>query len=134
MPELTDDQIRTIRRAREVLAEEHGWEPGDLAARIGALTWHLGDLLALVDQLTRGAVHEEEEPFCATCGTTIGIFIEHGDGWHHFRGNGTEQNPNVLYDAGHEPVVAWRENLSKKVLTFFFYLLTIERAFDILKG
>jgi hypothetical protein len=50
------------------------------------------------------------EPYCRECGAGIGVFIGHGQGWHHFRGSGTVEAPVELYDAGHEPVVAWREN------------------------
>lgn len=49
------------------------------------------------------------EPYCATCGATLGIFQDHGQDWHHFRGTGTADDPNRLYDAGHVPAVAWRE-------------------------
>jgi hypothetical protein len=51
---------------------------------------------------------DDKEPFCYTCGSPVGIFHGHGTGWHHFTGDGTPENPNELYDAGHEPVVAWR--------------------------
>lgn len=51
---------------------------------------------------------DDLEPYCATCGATVGIFIDHGEGWHHFRGAGTPEDPNELYDAGHEPDLAWR--------------------------
>lgn len=71
---------------------------------------------------------EYGEPFCFTCNGTIGIFIGH-EGWHHFRGNGTEQSPNVLFDAGHEPVVAWSENLSKKSSDFSSLSLAYRTSF-----
>lgn len=56
--------------------------------------------------------HQDEdrlEAYCSACGATIGIFPAHGQGWRHFSGNGTLASPNRLYDAGHEPVAAWRE-------------------------
>lgn len=49
------------------------------------------------------------EPYCAACGAQVGLFIGHGEDWHHFRGTGTVADPNRLYDSDHEPVVAWRE-------------------------
>jgi hypothetical protein len=66
---------------------------------------------------------DDEEPYCCAviaqapgtpvppviCNAAVGIFHGHGDGWHHYRGDGTADNPNELYDAGHEPVIAWRE-------------------------
>jgi hypothetical protein len=51
---------------------------------------------------------DEHEPYCYTCGTRVGIFHDHGDGWHHWRGEGTAEGPVELYDAGHAPEVAWR--------------------------
>lgn len=50
----------------------------------------------------------DAEPYCATCGATIGIFQGHGDAWRHYRGEGTAASPVGLFDAGHEPVIAWR--------------------------
>jgi hypothetical protein len=41
------------------------------------------------------------EPYCTTCGQWASIFIGHGDGWHHYRGEGTVASPVELYDAGH---------------------------------
>ena len=52
---------------------------------------------------------DDLEPYCVTCGAPVGLFIGHGEDWHHFRGSGTVADPNRLYDSGHEPVVAWRE-------------------------
>lgn len=51
---------------------------------------------------------DEEEPYCAACGSPVGIFRGHGGGWHHWRGEGTAASPVELYGAGHEPEVAWR--------------------------
>jgi hypothetical protein len=56
--------------------------------------------------------HDDEddfEPYCSTCGATIGIFIGHGDAWLHYTGEGTVASPVELFDAGHAPVVAWRQ-------------------------
>ena len=50
---------------------------------------------------------EKAEPSCRTCGAAVGIFLGHGEGWHHFRGQGTAASPVELYDAGHEAVPAW---------------------------
>jgi hypothetical protein len=47
------------------------------------------------------------EPYCYTCGASIGIFIGHGPAWLHYTGEGTSSSPVDLYDAGHAPVVAW---------------------------
>lgn len=46
-------------------------------------------------------------PYCTTCGQWASIFIGHGDGWHHYRGEGTVASPVELYDAGHEVTPGW---------------------------
>lgn len=51
---------------------------------------------------------DDEETFCRTCGSPVGIFLGHGDAWRHFRGEGTAASPVELFDAGHAPEVAWR--------------------------
>ena len=50
----------------------------------------------------------EDEPYCRACGSPVGIFLGHGDGWHHYRGEGTVASPVELFDADHAPEVAWR--------------------------
>ena len=62
----------------------------------------------LTTRLAEAEDDDDLEPCCATCDAKIGIFYGHGPGWHHFRGEGTPENPNELYDAGHEPEVGWR--------------------------
>ena len=68
---------------------------------------------ALAERLTTRLAEDEDqadedEPYCNTCGSPVGIFYGHGDGWHHFRGEGTADSPVELFDAGHAPEVAWR--------------------------
>jgi hypothetical protein len=36
------------------------------------------------------------------------VFIGHGSAYLHFTGQGTVASPVELFDAGHEPVIAWR--------------------------
>lgn len=50
----------------------------------------------------------DEEPYCETCGASVGIFYGHGEAWLHYTGQGTADSPVELFDAGHEPVIAWR--------------------------
>jgi hypothetical protein len=50
----------------------------------------------------------DEEPYCAVCDAAVGIFIGHGDAWLHYRGEGTAASPVELFDAWHEPLIAWR--------------------------
>jgi hypothetical protein len=47
-------QARTVQVAREVLAQDHGTDTASLAYRIGALEWHLSELVRLADELIRG--------------------------------------------------------------------------------
>ena len=51
IPALTPAQAATLDQAREVLARPHGSGTHELAGRVGALEWHLAELLALVGQL-----------------------------------------------------------------------------------
>ena len=51
---------------------------------------------------------DDEEPYCTTCGATVGVFRAHGDAWLHYTGAGTAASPVRLFDPGHEPVIAWR--------------------------
>ncbi len=48
---LTPGQAQRVEAARRVLADPPAHEPMDMAARIGRLEWHLGELLALVAEL-----------------------------------------------------------------------------------
>jgi hypothetical protein len=50
----------------------------------------------------------EAEPFCAVCGSKIGIFLEQGLAWRHYAGDGTTVGQQHIYDPGHAPVVTWR--------------------------
>jgi hypothetical protein len=66
----------------------------------------------LVERLQDRLDHQHDddpEPYCSACGASAGIFIGHGDAWLHYTGEGTVASPVELYDAGHEPVIAWRE-------------------------
>ena len=73
----------------------------------------LGDLLDVLgpddDEDDEARDDEDDfEPYCSTCGATVGIFIGHDDAWLHYTGEGTTASPVELYDAGHAPEVAWR--------------------------
>ncbi len=70
---------------------------------------------ALAERLTARLAEDEDqgdeddfEAYCRTCGAEVGIFLGHGDGWHHYRGEGTVASPVELFDAGHEAEFAWR--------------------------
>jgi len=51
MPELTDDDRAVIVLARRTLAAEHGYDAESLAARCGALEYHVDALLRLAERL-----------------------------------------------------------------------------------
>jgi hypothetical protein len=96
-------------------------DPDDMRA---SLAWLAGYAPALFDgalvrdrelagRLTTRLAEDEDqddeaEPYCETCGSLVGIFLGHGGGWHHFRGEGTAASPVELFDAGHAAEVTWR--------------------------
>jgi|SRR6266702_44440 len=117
--------------ARQVLAAwssgDADWDstgPGSLTAAVRGLRTALGDGGALRPapgvagetaataspaQISSSPGEDgEDEPYCTVCGAGVGIFQGHGDGWHHYRGDGTAGHPVELYDAGHAATVAWR--------------------------
>ena len=72
-----------------------------------ALVRDLAMVERLMARLNEGQA-DDEEPYCETCGARIGIFHGRGDAWLHYTGQGTAASPVELFDAGHEPVIAWR--------------------------
>jgi hypothetical protein len=51
---------------------------------------------------------EEPVPVCRQCGALVGIFLDHGLEWQHFRGDGTTAGAQKIYDPGHPAEVTWR--------------------------
>ena len=51
---------------------------------------------------------EEPVPVCRQCGALVGIFLDHGLEWQHFRGDGTTAGAQEIYDPGHPAEVTWR--------------------------
>ena len=72
-----------------------------------ALVRDLAMVERLMARLNEGP-DDDEEPICGACGATIGVFHGRGDAWLHYTGQGTAASPVELFDAGHEPVIAWR--------------------------
>jgi hypothetical protein len=115
--------MRVIAQARD-LADLHGSDAvrrhtGETdvtmayAVALGEAQYYVRELSRIVNRLTEGDVGQDDEPgglepYCATCGALVGHFLGHGDGWHHFRGAGIAASPVELFDADHEPEVAWR--------------------------
>jgi hypothetical protein len=50
---------------------------------------------------------EEPEPFCGFCGERLGIFVQAGPDWLHYRGE-NPGGPFQVFDPGHDPVITWR--------------------------
>jgi hypothetical protein len=50
---------------------------------------------------------EEPEPFCAFCGERLGIFVQAGPDWLHYRGE-DPGGPFRVFEPGHDPVIIWR--------------------------
>jgi hypothetical protein len=107
---LSERERATLERAAELAAlagadQVRGWAGAasyDVASTLrayaevlGIAQALLGDLAAIVRRLG------DEDYACSACGAPVGIFTGHGDGWHHYRGDGTAASPVVLYDAGH---------------------------------
>jgi hypothetical protein len=122
---LTDYDKGIITRASELAAihgpdavSKHTGATDRTAAYVtafGEAQYFIRELAAIIGHLGGDSDDEGQagdlgdlEPYCATCGALIGHFRGHGDSWHHFRGAGTEASPVELFDAGHEPEVAWR--------------------------
>ncbi len=68
---------------------------------------------AMLDKVEFDAIDDEfsslePEPFCAECGTSIGIFLRYGTDWQHYLGDATTAGRIEVFDPGHDPVVAWR--------------------------
>ena len=53
-------------------------------------------------------VDEEPVPVCRRCGAQVGIFLDRGLEWQHFRGDGTTAGAQEIYDPGHPAEVTWR--------------------------
>ena len=51
---------------------------------------------------------EEPVPVCRQCGALVGIFLDHGLQWQHYRGDGTTAGAQKIYAPGHPAQVTWR--------------------------
>jgi len=49
----------------------------------------------------------EAIPLCRQCGGLVGVFIDHGLEWQHFRGDLITAGGQQIYDPGHAAEVAW---------------------------
>jgi hypothetical protein len=68
-----------------------------------------GSTIGLSDEEHEAAVKAagagDDDVRCSACGELIGMFTGR-QGWQHYRGNGTVDNPVEIYDAGHEATIA----------------------------
>jgi hypothetical protein len=53
-------------------------------------------------------VDDEPVPVCRRCGAQVGIFLDRGLEWQHYRGDGTTAGAQEIYDPGHPAEVTWR--------------------------
>jgi hypothetical protein len=58
------------------------------------------------DGVTVPGTEAEWEPYCAACGSLVGVFAAQGDDWMHYRI--AEDGRPEPYAESHAPVVGWR--------------------------
>jgi hypothetical protein len=105
----------------QATAASHPITPEDRMERIGQLTakqrtdallWLAGYAPAVFDAVAEavepcpGDGSEDPAPYCAICGSDIGIFLKFGLDWRHY--TSTDLSNIELQDPGHKPVLAWR--------------------------
>ncbi|MGH3403815.1 MAG: hypothetical protein ACRDRJ_15150 [Streptosporangiaceae bacterium] len=96
-----------ITALREYVGRALGDDRHDRAEALGRVAAELERISVILAAATEGDDDEDDaEPYCTACGAWVGLFHAVA-GWRHFRGKGTSASPVVLYDAGHEPAVAW---------------------------
>ena len=66
------------------------------------------DLTAGESPWAEAPVDEEPVPVCGRCGGLVGIFLDRGQEWLHFRGDGTTAGAQEIYEPGHTAEVTWR--------------------------
>ena len=64
------------------------------------------DAVAEAVEPCAGDGSEDPAPYCAVCGSEVGIFLKFGLDWRHYIG--TDLTDIELIDPGHTPVVTWR--------------------------
>ena len=96
-----------ITALREYVGRALGDERRDRQEALERVAGELARVSVILAAAVDGDDEEDDaEPYCLTCGEWVHMF--HGvEGWRHFRGEGTAASPVVLYDAEHEPAVAW---------------------------
>jgi hypothetical protein len=106
---MTDTVDQRAELARQFLAEVRQRSVEELAPtllmrEVAELRRLLGQVLDVIDEADEA--DDGTEPYCTICGQWVGMF--HGlDGWHHYLGDPAPGGHRELYDAAHEPVIAW---------------------------
>jgi hypothetical protein len=59
------------------------------------------------EPVTGYSLADDAEPYCTACGASAGVFPTLGDGWRHYRGDGSTAKAEP-YDAGHPAIIGWR--------------------------
>jgi hypothetical protein len=71
------------------------------------ITMDAADLIVGEGLGTEASEDEEPIPVCRRCASQVGIFLNHGQGWQHFRGDGLTSGAQEIYDPGHPVEVTW---------------------------
>ena len=72
----------------------------------GAMTAGTAEI-SEIPEGTATADDEEPLPVCRHCGAPVGIFLNRGLQWQHFRGNAATSGTQEIYDPGHPAHVVW---------------------------
>lgn len=111
MIEVMTDHERSV-----LLSFIAGYAPGVFDAAVAARSWPSGEvtfedeLWDRVDAKLAEEAASDPDGYCTVCGANVSWFCGY-DGPRHFRGPHkltTGTGRRELFDAGHEPVVAWR--------------------------
>jgi hypothetical protein len=65
---------------------------------------------AEIPEIPEGAATADDEeplPVCRECGAPVGIFLNRGLQWRHFRGDAATSGTQEVYDPGHPAHVVW---------------------------
>lgn len=103
------------RKRRDRLARATGGQAEAALAYLSAIdplmfeiAMDAADLTAIEAPGTESPADEEPVPVCRRCAGQIGIFLDQGLEWQHFRGDWTTSGTQEIYDPGHRAEVTWR--------------------------
>jgi len=103
------------RKRRDRLARATAEQAGAALAYLSAIdplafeiAMDAADLAVGAAPRDEAAGDDEAVPVCRQCAGQIGIFLEHGLEWQHFRGDWTTPGAQEIYDPGHLAEVTWR--------------------------